>query len=213
VLDPTAFQLQLFEGSDPSFDEDYAAIRRIQLDGGSWADHAEGWASGADALFQRLLGSRRWGQRTRRMYDREVLEPRLTDSWNARSGVSLEPALIERMRGSLSERYGVVFDSVGFNLYRDGRDSVAWHRDRISREIQRPVIALLSLGERRKLLLRPRSGGPSRAFMLGRGDLLVLGGESNDRWQHSIPKVARAGPRMSLAFRHGLAWAGYESSR
>jgi alkylated DNA repair dioxygenase AlkB len=212
VLDPTPFQRQLFDGSAASFDEAYAAVGRIDLGEGSWADHGEGWVSGADGLFQALLGSRRWAQRTRRMYDAEVLEPRLTDSWREASGTALEPELLERMRRSLSERYAVRFDSVGFNLYRDGRDSVAWHRDRISRDVRRPVIALVSLGERRKLLLRPRAGGRSRAFLLGRGDLLVLGGWANERWEHAIPKVPRAGPRMSLAFRHGLAAQAYDSS-
>jgi alkylated DNA repair dioxygenase AlkB len=119
--------------------------------------------------------------------------------------------ILEAMRRSLSDRYGVAFDSVGFNLYRNGRDSVAWHRDRIRLEIEQPVIAIVSLGEPRKFLLRPRGGGASRPFLLGRGDLFVSGGRTNREWEHSVPKVARAGPRISLAFRHGMdprAYAG-----
>ena len=104
----------------------------------------------------------------------------------------------------MSERYGVVFDSIGFNLYRDGEDSVAWHRDRLSEEIEEPIVALVCLGERRKFLLRPRGGGPSRALQLGRGDLLVTGGKTQRHWEHSVPKVAHAGPRISLAFRYGM---------
>ena len=59
-------------------------------------------------------------------------------------------------------------------------------------------------GERRKFLVRPRGGGASRAFMLGHGDLLVTGGTAQRAWEHSVPKVSQAGPRISLAFRHGM---------
>ncbi|MFN2545796.1 MAG: alpha-ketoglutarate-dependent dioxygenase AlkB [Myxococcales bacterium] len=83
-------------------------------------------------------------------------------------------------------------------------DSVAWHRDKIRREVVDPIVALVSIGERRRFLLRPRGGGTSRPFMLGRGDLLVTGGTAQRAWEHTVPKVAQAGPRISLAFRHGM---------
>jgi alkylated DNA repair dioxygenase AlkB len=145
-----------------------------------------------------------WGQRSRWMYEREVLEPRLTSAWSMASGEPLRPEILERVRVAVSARYGVVFDSMGRNFYRDGRDSVAWHRDRIRKEVVEPVVVLVSLGEPRKLHLRPRGGGPSRAFPLGGGDLLVTGGSTQRTWEHAVLKVARAGPRVSLAFRHGL---------
>jgi alkylated DNA repair dioxygenase AlkB len=203
-MDPVAFQPSLFGAGDVAFDASYTGVERIALDAGSWVDHAERWVRGADVLFQTVLSARDWKQRTRRVYDQMVLEPRLTAPWSLASGEPLEPAIVEGMRASLSQRYGVRFDSVGFNLYRDGRDSVAWHRDRIHRSVPNPVIALVVLGERRKLLLRPRGGGRSRSFLLGGGDLLVTGGRTNLDWEHGVPKVARAGPRISLAFRHGL---------
>jgi alkylated DNA repair dioxygenase AlkB len=104
----------------------------------------------------------------------------------------------------------VEFDSMGLNLYRDGRDSVAWHGDRIAREIAEPLVAIVSIGEPRRFLLRPKHAvpgeGPRRAhrLLLGRGELLVTGGATQRAWEHSVPKVASAGPRMSLTFRHGL---------
>ncbi len=113
------------------------------------------------------------------------------------------------MRSALSDHYRVRLDSAGFNLYRDGRDSVAWHRDTIARQIEDPIVALVSLGEPRKLLLRPRGGGPSCPFPLGHGDLLVTGGNAQRTWEHAVPKVARAGPRISIAFRHGMAGGRY----
>jgi alkylated DNA repair dioxygenase AlkB len=143
------------------------------------------------------------------MWDNEVVEPRLTAWWGAESGRPLEPPILERMRQVLSGRYGVEFDSVGLNLYRDGRDSVAWHGDRIAREIAEPLVAIVSIGEPRRFLLRPKVRGgdvPVRMhrLLLGRGELLVTGGATQRAWEHSVPKVASAGPRMSITFRHGL---------
>lgn len=205
VRDENKVELQLDLFSAPiAFDRSFASARRVLLDDACWIEHAEEWVNGADQLFHAVLRSREWMQRTRRMYERRVAEPRLTAPWNQASGAALEPAIVEEMRRSLSQRYCVAFDSVGFNLYRDGRDSVAWHRDHIRREIEQPIIALVSLGERRKFLLRPRGGGRSQSFALGRGDLLVTGGRTNRDWEHAVPKVARAGPRISLAFRYGM---------
>jgi alkylated DNA repair dioxygenase AlkB len=62
-------------------------------------------------------------------------------------------------------------------------------------------VATVSVGERRSLRLRPKGGGPSIGYQLGRGDLLVMGGTCRRTWDHSVPKVARAGPRISLTFR------------
>lgn len=187
-----------------TYDATYARLERVQLDADSWVDYAQGWISGSDALFEQVLEARKWGQRSRHMYEKRVREPRLTAPWNLRSGAPLEPAFLDELRVALSARYGVVFDSIGFNLYRDGQDSVAWHGDRILPEIVDPIVCLVSLGEPRKFLLRPKGGGPSRLWMLGRGDLLVTGGRTQRTWDHSVPKVAQAGPRISLAFRYGM---------
>jgi alkylated DNA repair dioxygenase AlkB len=146
------------------------------------------------------------------MYERKVAEPRLTAHWTLDSGEQLLPAILEDMRLALSERYGRGFDSVGFNLYRDGRDSVAWHADRIRAEVPEPIVALVSLGEPRRFLLRPKGGGRSRAFVPQAGDLLVTGGHTQRRWEHAVPKVARAGPRISVAFRHGVDLGAYARS-
>jgi alkylated DNA repair dioxygenase AlkB len=203
------WQPSLFDVSGVSFDASFATLERIDLDPTAWVDYAPGWVTGSDELFRQVLEGRDWGQRSRHMYDKKVIEPRLTAPWNLRSGEPLEPPVLEEIRLVLSERYGVEFDSVGFNLYRDGRDSVAWHGDRILKEIEEPIVILVSLGEPRKFLLRPKGGGASRSFMLGRGDLLVTGGKTQRTWDHAVPKVAKAGPRISLAYRHGMDPAAY----
>ena len=208
-----AFQPTLFDGPPVAFDRDCATIARVRLDEGSWVDHAPGFVRGSDLLFEQVLSSRRWGERTRWMYDRRVREPRLTAPWSLRSGAPLEPGVLEELRVFLSARYGVVFDSAGFNLYRNGRDSVSWHADRIEKEIVDPVIALVSLGEPRPFLVRPRGGGRSLRFELGRGDLLATGGRASRDWEHSVPKAAHAGPRISVAYRHGLDPRAYAGKR
>lgn len=208
-----SWQPSLFETHEtPSVDRLSASRQRIQLDHESWVDHAPGWVSGSDLLFEDLLQSLDWGQRRRRMYDQEVTEPRLTSLWKKDSGKKLEPPILEEIRQLLSARYGIEFDSAGFNLYRDGRDSVAWHGDRIRKGIEAPLVALVSLGEPRRFLLKPREGGSTHTFSLGRGDLLVTGGRTQRTWLHSVPKVAKAGPRISIAYRHGLDPAVYDNS-
>ena len=167
------------------------------------------WVTGSDQLFQELVDTAAWEQRQRHMYDKVVTEPRLTAYWHAAGGAPLRPEILERMRRVLGERYGIEFDSAGLNLYRDGRDSVAWHRDRIAKEIVDPIVVLVSLGQPRRFLVRPHGGGPSRAFHLGGGDLLVTGGRFQREWEHSVPKVKAAGPRISIAFRHGMVRASY----
>jgi alkylated DNA repair dioxygenase AlkB len=213
VTPPLPFQPSLFDGPPAWFDRSFAGVARLRLDERSWVDHGPGWLRGSDQLFEAVLRSRRWGERTRWMYERRVREPRLTAPWSLASDAPLEPAVLEELRVALSARYGVVFDSAGFNLYRDGRDSVAWHADRIEKEIADPVIALVSLGEPRPFLLRPKGGGRSLRFRLGRGDLLVTGGATTRTWEHCVPKVARAGPRISVAYRHGLDPRAYGGKR
>ena len=205
------WQPSLLDASGTEFDESFSGLERIHLDPTSWVDYQRAWVSGSDLLFQEVLEGRDWGQRMRRMYDKKVREPRLTAPWRADGREELSPPILERMRKVLSERYEVEFDSVGFNLYRDGNDSVAWHGDKIKKEIEDPVVVLVSLGGPRRFLLRPKEGGKSRAFMLSGGDLLVTGGKTQRAWQHSIPKVAHALPRSSLAYRHGMDPSVYKN--
>lgn len=197
------YQPSLFGEPATSFDAAFTSLQRIHLDATAWIDLAPAWVTGEGRLFDELVPMKDWAQRTRWMYDHSVIEPRMTARWTLESGEPLAPPVLDRMRRALSARYGVEFDSAGFNLYRDGRDSVAWHRDKIRKEIDNPIVPLVSLGEPRKLMLRPRGGGPSRAFPVGHGDLLVTGGSTQRTWEHAVLKVARAGARMSIAFRYG----------
>lgn len=185
-------------------DPGFCGLRRHRLDATAWVEHVPGWLAGSEQLFEELLATGRWRQREREMYGRMLPEPRLTAwfPWEPDSGVPLPPVL-EDVRAVLSTRYRVTFDSVLVNLYRDGRDSVAWHRDRVHRVLAEPMVATVSLGARRRFLLRPRGGGASLLSLdLGAGDLVVMGGTCQQGFEHTVPKVAAAGPRMSVTIRH-----------
>ncbi len=105
-------------------------------------------------------------------------------------------------RAALSRDYGVAFNGGWLNLYRDGRDSVAWHRDSIPSDNPYPWVGILSLGSSRRFLVRPYGGGPSIRFDPAPGDLLVTGGLMQRQWEHAVPKTAASGPRISVTFRH-----------
>ena len=126
------------------------------------------------------------------MYDRMVDEPRLT-AWYGAAGFVAPglPPVVPEMAAALSARYDREFDGVGAALYRDGRDSVAWHGDRIPLEIIEPIVALVSLGSPRVLRMRNTARhGDARSFRLTPGDLFVMGGSSQRTWEHAVPKVA-----------------------
>jgi alkylated DNA repair dioxygenase AlkB len=185
-------------------------LERTELAHGAWLDVLPGWLNGADELFSRLLEDVPWRAERRRMYDRVVDVPRLLCFYGADE--PLPDPLLTEARDCLDAHYaaelGERFVTAGLCLYRDGRDSVAWHGDTIGRgSTQDTIVAILSLGTPRPLLLRPvGGGGPTLRHDVGHGDLLVMGGSCQRTWQHAIPKSAKpTGPRVSVQFRpHGV---------
>jgi len=194
-------QASLFAAGVPAPDRAFLSLRRRDLGDGAWVDHAPGWLSGADALFSWMLDAVEWMHPDVELYGKTFTQPRLNSRSVAQADGSPVGDAVDAMVDALSERYGERLDRVGANLYRGGRDSVAWHGDRVLRNRREGLVATVSLGEPRRFLLRPRGGGRSVAFEPGRGGLLVMGGTCQRTWQHSIPKVAHAGPRMSITFR------------
>lgn len=198
-----AFQGSLFsqieepEGFDPSFGE----MRRIDLGEGAWIDRQPGWAADPDGLFMAALEALDWKEGVERIRGEDVARPRLVASFG-RQEVPAGLEVVEDMSAALSSRYGVALDRITCNLYRDGQDSVAWHGDRIARDLPEATVAILSLGEPRPFRVRPKGGGSSMGWPAGRGDLIVMGGSCQRTHDHSIPKVASAGPRIAVMFRH-----------
>ncbi len=185
-------------GEEPDIDLSLDGARRRFLGQGAWVDHVPGWVTGADQLFDEVLVSAPWqAEQQRPMYDRVVDVPRLTTGGWAVG----RPRLLDRMSRCLSRHYGTRLPSISANLYRDGNDSVAWHGDRVGRHRVSTIVAIVSLGSPRRLLLRPEGGGPSIGYTLHSGDLLVQGGTCQRTFQHCVPKRASAGPRISVMLR------------
>ena len=178
---------------------------RNELGAGAWVDHLPGWVSGSDQVLEILLGDIGWREDRRQMYEREVTVPRLLRWYGGEE--TLPHPLLTEARESLNRYYGPElgerFVSAGMCLYRDGRDSVAWHGDRIGRgRSSDTMVAIVSFGSPRPLLLRPVGGGQSLRFPLGHGDLVVMGGSCQRTWEHCIPKTTKpVGPRVSVQFR------------
>jgi alkylated DNA repair dioxygenase AlkB len=197
------WQTSLFEESGaPRVDHDFRGLVRHQLDATAWVDHVPGWLEHADEMFAWLLEAAPWQETEQELYGRTIATPRLVARWPYLPGEVDLPPVLEDIRAALVEQYRRPFDSVSANLYRDGRDSVAWHGDRIARTVVDPLVAIVSLGHPRRFLLRPRGGARRLTIDPQHGDLVVMGGTSQRRWQHTIPKVASAGPRISVTLRH-----------
>ncbi|MFJ3897493.1 alpha-ketoglutarate-dependent dioxygenase AlkB [Streptomyces sp. NPDC090083] len=207
----TAHHLQgsLFDQTDQLRLGTLDGTHRTALGLGAWIDVLPGWLTGADALFGELATEVPWRAERRQMYDQVVAVPRLLAFYGA--GDALPHPVLTEARDALSAYYarelGEPFATSGLCYYRDGQDSVAWHGDRIGRGAREDtMVAILSVGAPRDLLLRPVRGGASVRRPLGHGDLIVMGGSCQRTWEHCVPKTSRAaGPRISVQFRpHGV---------
>jgi alkylated DNA repair dioxygenase AlkB len=191
-------QASLFDTGVPGFDPELPGLERLALGAGAWVDYLPHWLSGHQALYRDLAGGADWKQGRRLMYHRTVNVPRLTAPAPAKGASA---PLLRSLSASLARHYGVRFDGITLAWYRDGKDSVAPHGDRIGRLCDDTVIAIVSVGAPRRFLLHPAAGGRSLTFSPGWGDLLVMGGSCQRTWLHSVPKLARADPRISIQFR------------
>jgi alkylated DNA repair dioxygenase AlkB len=155
----------------------------------------------ADAWFAELRRAVGWKAERRWMYDREVDVPRLTAHFRLTPDEA--PDAIRQAAARVAAATGVPFNSVGLNLYRDGRDSVAAHNDHLYEIAEGHPIALLSLGATRRMTIRAKEP-PRRALHvdLEGGSLLMMSYATQLHYTHGVPKTAEAvGERISLAFR------------
>ncbi len=192
--------LDLIGASEP-FDLQFRQTERVELGLDAWVDRQSGWVSRPDDLFTSLLRTLEWEDGIERIRGAEVARPRQVANFSTNS---TPPSLgvIDDMAAALSNRYKANLDRITCNLYRDGRDSVAWHGDRIARDLPEATVAIVSLGDDRPFRIRPKGGGQSIGWPAGRGDLIVMGGSCQRTFDHSVPKVASAGPRIAVMFRH-----------
>jgi alkylated DNA repair dioxygenase AlkB len=197
-------QIDLFGAGEPSLGRLDALVHR-DLEDGAWLDYLPGFIKGHERLFEHLVAATHWHHDTMHIYDKTLPVPRLLAKLP--DDVAIPPVL-EAARELLGARYATDFVRMTMAYYRDGKDSVAWHGDRVARNMATSVMATISLGGPRRFLLRPKRGGPSIALELGRGDLLVMGGTIQRTWQHGVPKSARPQPpRIAVMLRP--AWGSY----
>lgn len=160
-------------------------------------------AATADAWFAELRTGVYWQAQRRMMYEREVDVPRLIGHFRLDPAPDATPAAILDAAQRVIDSTGVPFNSVGLNLYRDGRDSVAPHNDHLNELRKGFPIALLSLGATRRMTIRAKAA-PRRVLHvdLEPGSLLVMGYETQLHYTHAVPKTTeQVGERISLAFR------------
>jgi alkylated DNA repair dioxygenase AlkB len=191
-------QCSLFGAGPARFDAALSATRRLQLSDGAWIEHQPGWLEGHARVFEQLMSQAAWRSERRQMYEREVEVPRLL-AQAPESGPLAE--LLGQLSQTLSRRHARPLNRISLACYRDGRDSVAFHGDKVGRLANDCVVATVSVGAPRRFLLKPTAGGASLSFDLGWGDLFVMGGTCQRTWQHAIPKRVQADPRISIMFR------------
>ena len=236
-------QLSLLSRAAQPAELDFSGVRRMQLSGGAWVERIPGWLSDHVDLFECVRAAADWERHRRPMYDRVVDVPRLvaplpgeaTLRWRDEECIQTVPheaseaevqrvaSRLRQLSATLSRRYQRALASISVAYYRDGRDSVAYHGDKLGVLRPNTVVAILSVGARRRFLMRPRAGtaavrarGTNEAaasaqlvsrpfgFSVGEGDLLVLGGSCQETWEHAVPKTKLAGPRIAVMFREAL---------
>ena len=160
-------------------------------------------AATAATWFAELRVSVPWRAERRMMYDREVEVPRLMGHYRLEPAPDATPAVILDAALRVRQQLDVPFNSVGLNLYRDGRDSVAPHNDHLNEIRNGFPIALVSLGATRRMTIRAKAQ-PRRVIHvdLEPGSLLVMDYATQIHYTHAVPKtMALVGERISLAFR------------
>lgn len=175
---------------------------------GGWIRFGEGIFSDHRERMRVLLDSLPLRAEKIRIYGATHPLPRLT-SWHGDasyrySGKTFKPEPwtdeLVLIRDRLEELTGTRFNSVLANYYRDGSDTVSWHAD--DEPELGPEIASVSLGARRRFMLKHRETGTKVEFLLGEGNVLVMGGALQKHWVHSVPRTKKkVGARLNLTFR------------
>ena len=179
-----------------------AAVERIALDEHSWVDVARGFVPAANALLDEMLAGLDWIDAKLWRYEVYLDVPRMYASL-PRTG---EPAAVRQTALHLRSKYRVPFSGPAVLQYRNGSDTVGFHRDREMRYLDDTRVAIVVLGEPRPFLFRPHGGRRGEAVddvdvAPGRGDLIVMGGRAQADWMHAVPRVDHATERISLTWR------------
>jgi alkylated DNA repair dioxygenase AlkB len=171
-------------------------------------------ASSHDEILRQLIAGTPWRQENVLVWAKEYRQPRLTAWYGdpgcdySYSGITLAPMawtdLLHDVKRRVETAAATTFNSVLVNYYRDNRDSMGFHSDDEPELGPRPVIASLSLGEERTLILKHKTNKLAKPvrLRLASGSLLLMKGETQRHWKHGIAKESRpCGPRVNLTFR------------
>lgn len=157
----------------------------------------------SDHYFNILREGSPWRQRERKMYDKIVMDPRLTAYYGGANGNEWTAELLA-IKSRVEEQCGVLFNRVLLNYYRDGKDSVAWHSDNLPADGRHHPIASVTFGETRLFKVRHKTnkGIPQLDIPLTHGSLLLMGDTVQEYYEHHVPKTNRdIGGRINLTFR------------
>jgi alkylated DNA repair dioxygenase AlkB len=166
-----------------------------------------------DALFESLRAGIQWKQEPVKIMGREIMQPRLTAWYGdegksySYTGITMNPLPwtddLLMIKQAVEKISGEVFNSALLNLYRDGNDSVGWHRDNEKSLGINPIIGSVSFGEARTFSLKHyKDKKIKEKVVLTSGSLLLMKGETQHKWFHSIQKDLRVTkPRINITFR------------
>ena len=164
----------------------------------------------SDHYYTTLLNNTPWQEYVMEIYDKTVTAPRMISWYEDRDNSGADrtkpdwtPELL-LIKKRVEKETEVKFNCVLLNLYRNGKDGVAWHSDREQNFGKDAIIASVSFGETRMFRLRHkfRKDIDQVEIPLHHGSLLLMAGTTQSFWEHQVPKTARdILPRINLTFR------------
>jgi alkylated DNA repair dioxygenase AlkB len=195
-------RMKLFDDT-ALFDQGKKRFTDFQLPGTDLRLWEQFFAPGdSDHYFTVLRETTPWQQRTRKMYDKIVLDPRLTAWYGGANGLDWTEELLS-IKALVERECGIAFNRVLLNYYRDGNDSVAWHSDTLPAGGRHHAIGSVTFGDTRVFKIRHKSRKDvATGIPLTHGSFLLMGETMQDHYEHHVPKTARAvGGRINLTFR------------
>ncbi|WP_443947297.1 alpha-ketoglutarate-dependent dioxygenase AlkB family protein [Pedobacter sp. AW1-32] len=167
----------------------------------------------SDLIFNKLIQQTPWVQKVVKMYDKDVLTPRLSAWYGDPQAIDytvLGKSIplhwtddLYKLKNLVEPIAGITFNSVLLNYYRDGQDSVAWHSDNETVMGSHPTIASLTFGQVRCFDIRKKNNHKEKySIRLEHGSLLIMKGDLQQNWEHRIAKSSKAmKARINLTFR------------
>jgi alkylated DNA repair dioxygenase AlkB len=164
----------------------------------------------SDYYYNTLLTQTNWREYEMPMYDKVVTAPRMISWFENKENIGADPATpeltqdLKAIRERVENKVNPKFNAVLLNLYRSGKDSVAWHSDKTDKSGINPIIASVTFGETRMFRLRHkfRKDIPQVEIALHHGSFLLMAGTTNSYWEHQVPKTSKdILPRINLTFR------------